>query len=268
MAIVRPEYFERELKVALHGSLEQMNAELAAFAKSELRRVIAEGIASPIYERYVNGIHGAPEESVKIPNGILYTFSNWPLVINAALAELKKRSPVVSGRYANSFIVIVDDHVVSDFAAIAASAEVIITNFQPYVRKLENGRNKKGRKHRIIDGARSVMASRYRGAFRFQTMYLNIAAGVHQGMPYILKGHQRSGSVSTLATWYGVPKPVIEGWLAQGKRLGTVDLTARPAAQDRRSSAFRAGRDTLAGRKDSQAGMPISYPSIVINVEA
>jgi hypothetical protein len=233
MATVRPEYFERELKVALQGSLEQMNAELAAYAKSELRRVISEGIASPIYDRYVNGVAGAAEESVRIPNGILYTFSNWPLFINATLAELKKRSPRVSGRYANSFIVIVNDQIVADFAAIPATAEVIITNFQPYVRRLEAGRKDNGRKRRIIDSARSVMANRYRGAFRFQTLYLDIAGGVHPGIPYILKG--------------GAP--------------------LQEAAQNNRSSAFRAGRRFLTRRKDRQPGMPITYPSIVISLE-
>lgn len=227
MTTVRPEYFERELKVALQGSLEQMNAELAAYAKSELRRVISEGIASPIYERYVNGVHDAPEESVRIPNGILYTFSNWPLVINAALEELRKRVPRKSGRYASSFTVLVNERPVADFATIPANAEVIIFNPQPYTRKMESGGNRTGKRH--FDLAELAVNRRFSGAFRAQMTYLNISSGAVPGVPYILKGEYA--------------------------RLRRARI-ANPARFNR----------SFPKRKDMEPGQPITYPAMIINV--
>ncbi|MER8540248.1 hypothetical protein NKH17_12415 [Mesorhizobium sp. M1334] len=262
--MARFETFERDLKLATAG-LEPaaINAALAKYAKAELQLAISAG-ASPQYDRYVNGVAGLPEEAVVAPGSILYVFSNWPLVINAALAELAKRSPRKSGRFAASFIVIVGGQPVTNYASIPSESEVIITDFQPYIRKVEGGLSGVKRR-RVFDGTKNAMSNRFRGAFNFETKFLNIASGVHPTIPYVLKGQQRSASTAALATWHGVPKQVIEGWRAQGKRLGTVNMAARLAAQDRRSSAFRAGRETLAGRSDSQAGQPITYPSIIIN---
>jgi hypothetical protein len=239
------EFFERDLKLATAGlEMEAISKALAAFSKAELARVIADGTASPIYDRYVNGVHNAPEDAVRAPGPIVYEFVNWPLIITTVLAELQKRSPRRSGRFADSFIVIAGGHLVADLSTIPAAAEVIITNFQPYIRKVEGGLSGVKRR-RVFDGTKNAMSYRYRDSFSFETRFLNIGGGVHPSIPYILKGgDQRTASVDALARWHGVPKPVILGWRAQGRNLGTVK--AKP-------------------RKDREAGMPITYPSIVIN---
>jgi hypothetical protein len=204
------EFFERDLRVATAGmEPEEINKAVASFARKELQRVIGEGIASPDYERYVNGVRGAPEESYKAPGAIVYEFTNWPLVIRAALDELQRRSPHKSGRFAGSFIVIVGERIVTDFRSIPADAEVIITNAQPYVRKAEAGLLGVPRR-RIFDGTKRFLARRFAGVLRFETRFLDIASGLHPLIPYRLK-------------------------YSQG------------------------------GRKDRQAGMPISYPAIIIN---
>jgi hypothetical protein len=49
------EFFERDLRVATAGlEPEAINRAVAAFARQELQRVIADGSASPDYQRYVN----------------------------------------------------------------------------------------------------------------------------------------------------------------------------------------------------------------------
>lgn len=202
--------FDRQLVLATE-ELEpaKINAALARFARRELAKAIAAG-ASPQYERYVNGVKGAPESAVKAPGPIVYEFINWPIVINAALEELKKRSPRRSGRYINSFVVLANQEPVTDYSKIPADAEVIITNFQPYVRKIEVGANRTGK--RMFDLSKIAMNRRFRGGFTFETRFLDIRSGVHPQIPYILK-------------------------YSQGRR------------------------------KDRQAGMPITYPSIVINAQ-
>lgn len=200
------EFFDREIKLATQGlEPDQINAALAKFARRELARAISEG-ASPQYDRFVNGREGAPEESVRAPGPITYVFTNWPLVINAAIEELKKRTPRKSGRYQGSFIVIVGGQIVTDYASIKAGAEAIIVNFQPYTRKLDAGRAA-GRRHFL--GAYQALRRRFGDVFSVKNVYLNIQGGVHPMIPYVLK---------------------------------------------------HGGR-----RKDRQAGMPITYPAIVIN---
>lgn len=183
------ETFERDLRFATKGlQPEAINRELAKFAKTELRRVIASGQASTTYERYVNHVKGALEESVKAPGPILYEFVNWPLVIRAALAELQRRSPRRSGRYAGGFIVLANGAAAPDYSRIPIDAEVVVFNARPYTRKIEIGANKTGKRH--VDGAKSAMARRFRDAFKFETRFLNVASGIHPEVPYRLKNSQ------------------------------------------------------------------------------
>ncbi len=207
--MARFETFERDLLFATAGiSHEAISGELARFAKAELARAISSGEGSALYDRFVNSREGLPEEAVEAPGPILYVFNWWGPVIIAALAELQKRSPRRSGRFASSFIVISGGQIAADFNAIPSAAEVIITNFQPYIRKVEGGLLGVKRR-RVFDGTKNAMARRFGNSYRFETRFLNIGGGVHPMIPYVLK---------------------------RGSR-----------------------------RKDRQAGMPISYPSIVIN---
>lgn len=207
--------FNRELVLATKGlEIGEINKALAAFAKKSVAEVVAAG-SGPRYERYVNGRHGAAEETVQAPGPIVYEFSMWEPVITFALDELRKRSPIKSGRFRNSFIVLANQKPVTNYDEIGPDEEVIILNFQPYTRKAEAGLLGPARRY-IFDGTKRALArtfgnsGRNAAAFRFETRWLDVKSGVHAGMPYILKG-------------------------SQGKR------------------------------KDRQAGMPITYPAIIIN---
>ncbi|WP_245442235.1 hypothetical protein [Rhizobium chutanense] len=190
------DFFERDLKLAT-ADLEPdaINAMLAKFAKESVREVISSGRASENYERYVNGRLGVAEEAVQAPGPIIYEFSLWEPIITFALDELRRRSPVKSGRFRSSFIVLANQREVRDYDAIGPGDEVIITNFQPYVRKAENGLLG-AKRYSIFDGTKRALASRFgnegrnAAAFVFETQWLNVQAGVHAGMPYILKRHQ------------------------------------------------------------------------------
>lgn len=197
------EFFDRELRLATVGlEPEAINAALAKFARAELAKAISAG-ASPKYDKYVNGREGAQEETVRAPGPIVYEFVNWPLVINAALAELQKRSPRKSGRFASSFIVIVGGRVVvTDYTKLRADAEVIITNAQPYVRKAEVG--KLGiPARRLFDGTKNSMSRRFKDVWRFETRFLEIKSGLHPLIPYRLKrGQGRKGREAGSAITY------------------------------------------------------------------
>lgn len=203
------EYIGRELTLATAGLTgPEIDRALAAFAKREVRNLISSGAAPSSYQRYVNGVLGAPEESVRAPGPIIYEFTNWPLVIRTAIDELQKRVPRKSGRYAASFLVLADGKPVADYLQISPNAEVTILNPQPYTRKMETGANRTGARH--FDLVRRVLAGRFSEAFTVDFQFLKVGAGVHPLIPYTLRNNH--------------------------------------------------GR-----RKDRQAGMPITYPAIVIN---
>lgn len=204
------EFFERDLRVATAGlEPDEINRQVAALAKAELARVIADGIATPNYTRIVNGVADIAEESYRAPGAIVYEFTNWDLVIKAALEELQKRSPRKSGRFASSFIVIVGGRtVVTDFTRIRPDAEIIITNFQPYVRKAEVGML--GVAERVLfAGTARAMANRFRGAFTFTSKFLDVPAGIHSGMPYRLKGHGSHDHISRKSGVLSYPSIII-----------------------------------------------------------
>ncbi|GAB5506680.1 MAG: hypothetical protein Rhirs2KO_18430 [Rhizobiaceae bacterium] len=232
--MARFESFARELRLApKEVGAAAISRELARFARAELASAIQSGQASPVYERFVNGRLGAAEETVVPPGPILYEFSWWSTVIASALDELKRFSPVRSGRYRASFIVLVNGLLSADFDAIPASAEVIVTNVQPYTRRIAAGTTL-GSAKGPFERARQLLQRRYFAGgegFRFETRYLTLPSGIHPLVPYVLKGGQKR----------------------------------EVATANRRSSAFRAGRKYLAGRKDRGAGQVLTYPSLVIN---
>lgn len=230
--------FDIELSLATQDlEPEEINKALAAFARECLAEVISSGQASERYDLYVNNRPGLAEESVIAPGPIVYEFAHWEPVITFALEELRKRSPVKTGRFRDSFIVLAGRKIVTDFDSIGPLEEVIVTNFQPYIRKAEGGLLGPKRRY-IFDGTKRALAARFGNdrrnfpaLFKFETKWLNVQSGVHPGMPYILK-------------------------------VGPKDVAAK---QNDRSSAFREGRATLSRRKDRLAGMPITYPAVVMN---
>lgn len=202
------EFFERDLKLATAGlEPDAINKALAAFARQELRRVISTGEASSTYDKFVNGVQGAAEETVKAPGPILYQFVNWPAVIRFALEDLDKRVPKKSGRYAGGFMVLANQMPVRDYKDVPPGAEVTIINVRPYTRRMETGANKTGKRH--FEATKNALARRYKDVFLFDFKFLNVKAGLHPDVPYVLKR--------------------------------------------------AAGR-----RKDRQAGMPITYPALII----
>ncbi|WP_245492247.1 hypothetical protein [Mesorhizobium sp. M4A.F.Ca.ET.020.02.1.1] len=176
------ETFERDLRLATTGlQPAEINKRLAAFARGQLAEVIASGEGSKNYDRFVNGRQGAPEETVQVPGAILYAFNWWAEFIDTAKAELDRQAPRKTGRYARAFIVISGNKLVTDYHGIPSGAEVIITNFEPYVRRVEA-------QEKVFAAARSALSRRFGNSFRVEIRFLSIAAGVHPSIPYVLKG--------------------------------------------------------------------------------
>jgi hypothetical protein len=188
--------FNKQLTIAFAGlDQKSMDKALAKYAKQEVRKVIASGEASPQYETYINGARG-PVDSVRSPGPVVFLFNNWPAIINTALASLIKMSPKRSGRFAASFKVIVGGRLVDNgsFDKIPMNAEVIITNAQPYIRKVEVGAMKMSVPPRIFDRTKRMLSGRYKEGFNVSVAFLHFGSGIHPLMPYHLKvGSKRKG---------------------------------------------------------------------------
>lgn len=240
--MARFETFERDILVATAGmNDDEISREVALFAKTSLAELIRTGEASQNYNRFVNGREGAPEEAFDVrsnatPGPILYEFAWWHEIITDALAELVKRSPKRSGRYARSFIVLANQAPVTNYQTIGGNAEVIIFNAQPYTRKIEVGAMSMAVAPHHFDSANAALRRKYgtKGGFSIMTRFLDIRSGIDPRVPYLLKGEY--------AGRYNAQRKAIKAGAAI-------------------SSAAR-----LARRKDRDAGQPITYPALVINL--
>ena len=240
--MARFETFDRDILLATVGLTDEaISHEVALFAKTSLAELIGTGEASSNYTRFVNGQQGAPEESFNVrsnasPGPILYEFAWWQELITDALAELVKRSPKRSGRYARSFIVLANQVPVTNYQTIDGAAEVIIFNAQPYTRKIEVGAMTMTVPPHHFDAANASLRRKYgtTGSFSIMTRFLSIGSGIDARVPYILKGEY--------AGRYNAQRSAIKA----GAKV---------------SSARR-----LARRKDRDAGQPITYPALVINM--
>lgn len=155
---------------------------LAKFARSQLAKSIDRGEGSPLYDKYINGREGAEEETVVPPGPIVYVFNWWRDIIDFGLQSLVDRSPERSGRYKKSWFCMVDGRPVTDFDAIPATATVILTNNQPYSRKIEVGFMQMSVPPGVVEDVRKMMMRRFGNLIRVKASMINLPGG------YVLKG--------------------------------------------------------------------------------
>jgi hypothetical protein len=139
--MTRFQAFERRLTLASRSLVDPkyLPQALARFARDTRDELIARGDASPRYETSVNGIAGRSEDQVRLPGPIVYRFEYLEEVVSVGLRLLREGAPVLSGRYRDSFFAMVNGSPVSETADLPLGAEVILTNDQPYSRKIQVG---------------------------------------------------------------------------------------------------------------------------------
>lgn len=179
---------QRDLQLATAGLSPQAIApQLAAFARSELAKAITSGEGSPTYDKFVNGVEGADEGTVIPPGPIVYQFIWWGDIVQYALQYLIDRSPVASGRYKQSWFVMVDGAIVSNPKNIQRASEIIITNDQPYSRKIEVGHTKFSKPPGVVDDARRAVSGIWGNMITAKRTMITLPGG------YILKGRFKKG---------------------------------------------------------------------------
>lgn len=139
---------------------------LAAHARRARDALIAEGRAAPGYLTYVDGRLGAAEESVRPEGAIRYVFSTIARAVAFAQAYAEGASPVLSGAFRRSWIVVVNGaRWTRDVATIPPDAVVHLVNTSPYARRLEVGRRdrKPGLGYKLVERTRQQTRQRFPG---------------------------------------------------------------------------------------------------------
>lgn len=186
--MARLQTFAKDLQLATAGIAPQNIArELAQFARDELARSIADGEGSPVYDRYVNGIKDAPESAVVPPGPIVYDFIWWQEIVEYALQYLVERSPVHSGRYKQSWMVLADGSPIADVRDIPIASTVTIVNDQPYARKIDVGHMRMSVPPFLIEDARQAVNRIFGNIITARRSLIDLPSA------YTLKGYFRRG---------------------------------------------------------------------------
>jgi hypothetical protein len=120
----------------------EAKAQFIAFARRNLSDTIFAGEASTKFTRIVNQQRDADEQSTIMPNPIIYEFDYLRDVALYALKYLEARYPITGpseqGHYKDSHFAMQGGRLVEP-SMIKPGIEVVITNDQPYSRKIQLG---------------------------------------------------------------------------------------------------------------------------------
>jgi hypothetical protein len=186
-----------------------------AEAKAHLLKTARDGHAgimqrqrNPSFEAYANQPGNRNLDSVVLPGPIVYNYSNIKRIVEDALDELRKASPVASGDYVRSHTVYVNGVEVAAIPeTISPSDEIMIANPVPYSRKLEIGKTESGRDflvsvpNRIYERtAKNILIPRYRNVAKITITFGTVPGGGK------LKHNQRSRSwLANKGRWHYSP---------------------------------------------------------------
>lgn len=175
MIVARTQTFARDLKIAT-ADLEP--EAIAAILQTAARKAVAEaqgaGEFPQQYVTSVNGKVGAPLESVEPPGPIIFTANWWTEILTYSVSFAAERSPVRSGLYKRSWFAMANGSAVFDYEAIPIDAECIITNDQPYSRRIEVGRQKVNVPPGIVEDLISALKRRFGDLIVAQRRFINL----------------------------------------------------------------------------------------------
>lgn len=165
------------------GSLRQLNERVVEIAKWANAGVMALEPKPVGYIRIVDGVAGAVEEMVK-PNGIIiYKYQRLDIIIEFALETLRKLSPRLSGAYVEAHTVYINRAPVQPPYVISSTDEVMISNPEPYARKIEVGHMKMkvpGTDH-VYSQAQQIVAREFGSLVSVQFNFVSLPAGALSG---------------------------------------------------------------------------------------
>lgn len=174
--------------------------QIVATAKAANAKVMATPPKPLRMTRHVDGVLDAPEEAVKPGGVIVYDYDRLDLVVQFALDTLRQLSPVESGDYASSHVIMLNGTVVDNVSGWKPGDEITISNSQPYTRKIEIG-DKGYRAHgHVYEKSAHVVSRQYGNMASVSFTYRAAPPGAIQGWAARTK-LSRKGSVRNRAEW-------------------------------------------------------------------
>jgi hypothetical protein len=177
--------FERAIEL----SLSRFSPEEAKKLHIEIaRRVLADFLASqeekPEIQIWVDGQLVGSEESVRPFGRIEYRILRMPQIARYGIVTARGISPVDSGRYRRSWFLLVDGVETAENSVAPTAREIIITNDQPYARKIEVRGARRAAvpvPPGIVERLRQLILRKYGGQVVVTIRYLELRGG------YVLK---------------------------------------------------------------------------------
>lgn len=173
----------RAFETVIRLKLQQFSSEEAkkrhvAIARAGLAEFTARQAMPPEVALFTDGHAASTEEEVQPFGVIVYRFSRMKEIAVFALEEAKRLSPVLTGRYRDSWFAMVDNREVA-LDEIPANAVVTITNDQPYSRKINTGAKgfEKYVPPGIAEKIRQSVLAKYRNLIAANVQYLSLEGG-------------------------------------------------------------------------------------------
>lgn len=151
------------IRVDKTGPRKAVQRHIVAVAKRHHADIMTAAPKPTGFLRVVDGVQGAPEETVKVGGRIVYYYDRLDKIVQASLALLMEISPVLEGKYRDAHFIAINGQPVADLSSYSPGDDVSITNYQPYARVIEAGAMKMrvpGTDH-IYQQARQLLMRRY-----------------------------------------------------------------------------------------------------------
>lgn len=141
----RVDSIERDITAIINRDLspEAQSRAFAGFAREQLSAAQAHNARAlgvvPPHETYVDGRNTEALETVRPDGSIVFEFTLTGDALAFIGKALVEASPVRTGKFAASFLVLADGVVVPAGAPLPAAKSYTFVNTQPYARKIEQG---------------------------------------------------------------------------------------------------------------------------------
>ncbi len=167
------------------------------FSRNLLRAKQKEGVTE--YQIFTDDIPATSESQVKQFGKIKYVFLNMGQIARFAKSTAERISPVRSGNYQHSWIVMVDNTQVDPNHIPGGTRELTLVNFQPYARKIHlRGARLLGVPPGIVERVRLYVMRRFSSVTASIT-YIHLPGGhVRQRDVYNRLGKRRLASGNTV----------------------------------------------------------------------
>ncbi len=161
-------------------------------AREGLEKIISKNPGLP-FRILVDGRAAYSEEQVKPFGVIKYVFIRLPQIARFAFITAQDLSPVESGRYKKSWLLIVDGAPFFSFLNIPNNAkQIILTNFQPYARKIHlRGARLRGVPPGIVERVRQITSRKYSSQVNINLSFIELRGAYVLKNDYVQK--RRSG---------------------------------------------------------------------------